>query len=256
MTTLIASLFSTQGVVAAMLLAVLWWSRSPASRTRRRVVLALGLAYLVASIYAVPYGVGRLLVVGYHPLTRADVPPGRAAIVILGSGESAVEDWDHTPLTVIGPMESSRVLEGSRVAHLLPDAWVVSSGGAVSSRRNATNSGTEMSHVLVRLGVPASRILIEKASRSTRDQAMLVAAMLQRLQVDHVVLVTSDFHMRRSLAAFRGAGVQAIPAIVRDHNRSHGWSNWLLPTGEGLGMSGFITHELVGLAYYGVRGWL
>jgi hypothetical protein len=44
MTTLIASLFSTQCVVAALLLAVAWWYRSPASRTGRRVVLALGLA--------------------------------------------------------------------------------------------------------------------------------------------------------------------------------------------------------------------
>ena len=35
-----------------------------------------------------------------------------------------------------------------------------------------------------------------------------------RARVDHVVLVTSPTHMRRSLATFRAEGITAIPAIA------------------------------------------
>src|ERR1035437_1540151 len=109
---------------------------------------------------------------------------------------------------------------------------------------------------LVQLGVPADRIVLESESVNTHDEAVLVAPMLRALHVDRVVVVTSDIHMRRSMATFRGAGLDAVPAIAPDPFNSESRVRSFVPTTEGLRFTGGVVHEYVGLAYYRVRGWL
>ena len=112
-----------------------------------------------------------------------------------------------------------------------------------------------MRDAMIRFGVPASRILVEDRSRTTRDEAVLIAPMLRSLNVDHVILVTSDFHMRRSLGAFRAVGIPAIPAIARDPFLSYPWSRWILPSSHGFELTSAVVHEVGGIGFYAARGW-
>ena len=80
--------------------------------------------------------------------------------------------------------------------------------------------------------------------------------MLRALQVDRIVLVTSDIHMRRSLATFRAAGVDAVPAIAPDPLPYQSRIDWMIPAIDGLEFSAMVAHEYAGLLYYGARGWL
>src|ERR1035437_185643 len=109
---------------------------------------------------------------------------------------------------------------------------------------------------LVQLGVPADRIVLESGSVNTHDEAVLVAPMLRALRVDHVVLVTSDIHMRRSLATFRSAGIAPVPAIATDPLNSESRIQSLIPTIEGLRFTSAVVHEYVGFVYYSLRGWI
>lgn len=256
MASLVWFVFSPLGLVVAWIVAIVWFARRPTSRAARRVLVSVVAGFTLASLYAVPYGVSRALVRGYRPFSSADVAPGRVAIVVLGAGEMGVEDWDRTSLPVIGPMEASRVLEAARVYRLRPDAWVITSGGAVGDGPRAPTSGAAMRDALVHLGVPPARVLVETESRSTHDEAVLIAPMLRSLETDRVILVTTDFHMWRALRVFRAAGVTAIPAIARDPYRSHNWRGWYLPTGQGLSLTGYVVHEVLAVGYYAVRGWL
>jgi uncharacterized SAM-binding protein YcdF (DUF218 family) len=70
------------------------------------------------------------------------------------------------------------------------------------------------------------------------------------------VLVTSDIHMRRAIATFRGAGMTAVPAIAEDPLNSQSRIRTFIPTTEGLRFTSFVVHEYVGLVYYAARGWL
>ena len=63
-----------------------------------------------------------------------------------------------------------------------------------------------MSGLLQVMGVPASAILQERESRDSHDNAVYTAAMLNRLGMKKILLVTSAFHMRRSEALFAGRG--------------------------------------------------
>ena len=108
---------------------------------------------------------------------------------------------------------------------------------------------------LVRLGVPAARIIVETRSSNTREEALVVTPMLRSRGIEHMVLVTSDSHMRRALGVFRAEGWRAVPAIAPDPGFNASWEDWLVPSGNGLELSRQISRELLGLPYFWLRGW-
>jgi uncharacterized SAM-binding protein YcdF (DUF218 family) len=251
MSAFFSTLFTVSGVVVSVLVAALWCAARPRSAAARRFLLGVALAYTIASIYIVPYSVGRLLSSGYHRFDQADAPSGTNAVVILGAGDWVVQGWDERifPLNIEA---ASRVLEAWRVYKLISPKWMISSGGSVG---RGEASSTNMREALVRLGVPSSRILLESDSYSTHDEAIFVTRMLRTLHVDKVVLVTGDIHMRRSVGAFRAQGIDAIPAMAPDSRGLYPWRGRMLPTAAGLELSRKVVHELLGIPYYWARGW-
>lgn len=247
---------STGGFIVLLLVAALWANARTAPVRARGFLLAIVVCFALASTYAVDYAVGLGLLAGLHPFTRADAPAGgRTALVVLGSGSTTVVDWNGNHFGVVDRSAAARVFEAARVYRLVQPAVVISSGGLPHPERIETPSADTMRTSLIQLGVPASRIVVETRSRTTHDEAVVIAPMLASLGVDHVVLVTSDTHMRRSLGAFRAAGVAATPAIARSSYPIVSWSQWILPSDCGLDAASDIAHEYLGIAYYTLRGW-
>jgi uncharacterized SAM-binding protein YcdF (DUF218 family) len=252
---LAAFLFSTGGVVVALLALAAWIWRRPASRAARRSLVAVATAYAVASTYVVPAAVTRSLTIGYHPFEARDVPRGTTAIVVLGAGALTVAGWQGQTLSVLNALGAARVLETSRVFRLIDPAVVISSGGLPDSGDSSEPSGIIMHDALVALGVPGARIRVESTSHDTHDEAVLIVPMLRDLKVDHVVLVTSDIHMRRAVGAFRAQGQDVIPAIAPDPRITLPALDRWRPTLHGLSLSAEVAHELLGIPYYWMRGW-
>ena len=138
---------------------------------------------------------------------------------------------------------------------LLDADVLVSSGGLIRPTPRTWPSGLTMAEDLVRLGVPRDRIIVEAESTTTRHEAVLVNELLRAHPVDRVVLVTSQFHMRRSVGTFRAAGIEVIPAIAREPDGVDEWWEKLIPTDKGVEESAMAAHELAGLVTYAVRGW-
>ena len=248
-------LFSVSGVVVSLLVGALWLWRRPQSIAARRFLLTTAVFYSLASVYVVPQTtIGRLLTLGYHRFTPTDVPSGTTALVVLGAGDEVVGGWDES-VTVPNVPGAARVLETWRVFRLLNPAWVISSGGGVDPTGPSEPSAVTMRDALVRLGVPPSRIKLESTSRNTQDEAVLVTAMLRPLEVDHLILVTSDVHIRRSTAAFRAQGTNPIPAMAPDPRATiPRYQRWT-PHRHGLSYTAEVVHELAGIVYYWARGW-
>lgn len=252
MSALLYFLFSASGPIVALIITAIWLWRRPSSTMARRFAIAVAVGYALASIHLVPFGVSRLLTLGYHQFRADDVGHGPTAVVLLGGGGEFIEGWtDH--ITVTTPIEGARVLEAWRVFRLISPAWIISSGGRPDPPDEAEASSITMRDELVRLGVPQGRILLESTSRSTHDEAGLIAPMLKSLGIQQVVLVTSDTHMRRSLGAFRAVGVNAVPAIAPDPRLPMQWFWWVLPSHKGLELSSEVSHELLGIPYYWLR---
>lgn len=75
--------------------------------------------------------------------------------------------------------------------------------------------------------VPSEVLAVEKRARSTEENAAFVKEMLPPGTTGRIALMTSDFHMRRSLALFERAGFRNLIVIpVPDAGKRA--TNWLL----------------------------
>ena len=202
-----------------------------------------------------PVVIERVLVAGYAPLTATDVPPGRTAVVLLGSGTHVARDWDGRRFATVDRIGASRVAEAARVYHLIKPDFVISSGGLFEVTENSWPSGSSMADALVGLGVPRDRIVVEDQSETTRREAVIIKELLAQRPVDHVVLVTSSVHMRRSVGTFRAVGLPTIPAIAHETPSFDRMWERLIPSDKGLEESGMVAHEVMGLVVYRLRGW-
>ena len=253
MATVVNSIFTGVGVAVVFVVTVLALAKWSGRRVRILAAL-LAVGYLCSTVFVIPQAVGWLLLThGFHAFSPGDLPSGRTVIVLLGGGTQTVHGWDHSTLASPSGDGLERVLEAARVFRLTHAATIISSGGTLDPR--SQRDGIAMRDALVRIGVPADRIVLEIESRTTHDEAVLIAPMLRSLGAEHVVLVTSDVHMKRSLGAFRAYGVEAIPAIAPSTFATEPLFRRIRPSPEGLDRSSAVAHELIGIPYYFVNGW-
>lgn len=106
-----------------------------------------------------------------------------------------------------------------------------------------------MRDFLVTQGIPADDIVVETASRSTRENALYTAKLLGQVSGTKVLL-TSDFHMYRAHRAFIKAGLDVLPRPFPDAGK------------RGTGLRGRwpvfldLVTEVVKIGYYRTRGWI
>lgn len=147
--------------------------------------------------------------------------------------------------------EWERLPEAARLARENPKAVVLLTQPVRPSERNCYECASRANR-LVALGVPASRIrLLTLRVNNTYDEALAVRAFLRQTGARRVLVVTSRFHTRRALAAFRHAlrplhpsiGVAGAPwAGVRpDRWWDSAYGRW------------YVTRELAATVYYCFR---
>jgi uncharacterized SAM-binding protein YcdF (DUF218 family) len=253
MDALLGYLLSAGGFAVLAAAAVVRLLARPADVRRQRIVAAIVLFYAVVSIRAVPWVLSRPLIVPYHQFAAGDTAAG-TPIVLLGGGNFTV----HGRRGVLGVLDlggAARVLEAARVYRLIGSPPIFSSGGAASGFETEPVAIT-MRNALVQIGIPPEKIVLETQSVDTHDEAAILAPMLREAGVSRCVLVTSDIHMPRAVAAFRAAGLDPVPATASDPlNFQPRWRSFL-PSTDGLRFTSSVVHEYVGLAYYAARGWL
>jgi uncharacterized SAM-binding protein YcdF (DUF218 family) len=249
-------LFSSGGLMILLIVICPWVLLRPRSRLARVALVLVVVWYTLISLYPIPHTVGDVWSRGFAPFEKSSVPPGRAAVVLLGSGSYTAMDWKDNRIAVPDPIGLARTLEAARIYKLIDAAWVISSGGLVSRRSPALPPGETMKETLLRLGVPASQVIVKDRAVDTHDEAMHVAELLPSLAVEHVVLVTSGIHMRRAVGTFRAAGIAVIPAPARDLPGRPAWTTLYLPSQYGLFEATLVSHEILGWVYYKFKGWL
>lgn len=106
-----------------------------------------------------------------------------------------------------------------------------------------------ISQYLAAEGVPQESIVVEGASKTTRQNAINTARLIQNMPGKRVLL-TSDFHMYRALRTFRKAGIEAAPMAVPDAIRnSEGW-------GGRFSVLQNLVVENLKIVVYAIHGWI
>ncbi len=173
------------------------------------------------------------------------------AVVVLGGGlvRGSPDEGGQASLY---PDSLKRVLYGS-IVERRTGVPIVVSGGVVWNSPGAEPEADVAARMLTRLGVAPSMI-VEDPSRTTWENARDVAGILRERRIGRIALVTSAYHMPRSLLAFRKAGVECVPAAT-DYKTSRDrlTAADLLPTYDNLRDSFVVFREYLGIVEYTLR---
>src|SRR5690606_39389107 len=97
------------------------------------------------------------------------------------------------------------------LARRYPEARLVISGGSGSVMIDGEGDADTAPRLLEALGVEGSRTEQEDPSRDTYENAMMTRRMVEPQPGEQWLLVTSAFHMPRSVSLFRKAGFNVTP---------------------------------------------
>jgi uncharacterized SAM-binding protein YcdF (DUF218 family) len=180
------------------------------------------------------------------------LPDHVAGIVVLGG---AVE----TDLSAARGMPSlndaaERMTTLVYLARHYPDARLAFTGGNGELIHAPMSEAQVAKALFTQLGVDQSRIVYESRSRTTYENAVLLKALLKPQPDQLWLLVTSAWHMPRSVGLFRHAGWTVLPYPV-GYKTAPGLMTEIrggLP--ERLGMVDTAAHEWVGLVAYWLLG--
>jgi uncharacterized SAM-binding protein YcdF (DUF218 family) len=231
----------------AMLLALL----GLALRRRRLVLLAVIWLWVWSTPKAAVWLGGTLEY--QHPIQAIGALPPADAIVILGGTlDPPVLPWFPEPN--LGPA-SDRILLGAKLWLAGKAPLVIFSGGSPSSQ---TPEALVAKDLLMMLGLPSEVIVTESASRTTRENAALLAPVLRAHRAQRVLLVTSAWHMPRSLINLRAAApdIEWVPAGCDQHTFAeldYPASRWM-PNTNALDFSRMMFKEWLGIAWSRVGG--
>ena len=186
--------------------------------------------------------------VDYWPALDLNEAKKAQAIVVLSGGSY------YLAPEYGGDTIRSDTLERTRYAAVLSRQTglplLVTGGGAPGHKSDAES----MRDVLVRdFGVQVR--WVEGVSADTRENAVNSAIILEREGVKRIVLVTSAYHMHRSIGEFRRVGLEVTPAPTVYATFSRDWPGTLeyLPHPEGFERSWWALHELLGRAAQRLR---
>jgi uncharacterized SAM-binding protein YcdF (DUF218 family) len=112
-----------------------------------------------------------------------------------------------------------------------------------------------MRRLLISEGIPADRIWVETRSRSTHENAVYGAQILRSHGVTKIALVEEAFSMPRAAACFRKEGMTVLPTPF-EFDRLLVTSHDLLPNSDAIQVNGETFHELGGLLWYRLHGWI
>ena len=237
------------------------------SRRRRQASLWLsGTGVGLIWLCAMPLS-SRQLIWGLEDRAAALTPqqlPRADAVVVLGGGlRPALPPRQGVEVSERG----DRLLRGVQLVRRGLAPLLVTSGERVSFTGHdpAPPQALWARDLAQELGLPADRILINPGSRTTAEEARDIGALGRRRGWTRVLLVTSAFHMPRSLATFQQRSGLTVVPVACDYqlpDRAHygkptlgNTLKSLLPDAEALYLSTLALKEHLGLAIYRLRGW-
>jgi uncharacterized SAM-binding protein YcdF (DUF218 family) len=177
----------------------------------RRTGLTLDIAAAAILILSAWTSLGAVLL---NPLEErfgrpAGLPQSVDGIVVLGGGfEGAVN-------LARGGYEMNsggdRFVEAAILARRYPTAKIVVTGGTGALILKGEGDADTAPRLLTALGVAPERLILENRSRNTFENAVFTKELVTPQPGETWLLVTSAFHMPRSMALFRKAGFDVLP---------------------------------------------
>jgi uncharacterized SAM-binding protein YcdF (DUF218 family) len=233
------------GLLGALLLA------TRLARFGRKLVIASVLLLAICGFSPL----GDLLL---YPLEARFPPwdPARGApdgIIVLGGAIDADLSASHGK--AVFTRAADRVVEAAALARQYPKARIIYSGGSANLIDVDAREADFAAALFERLGVAKDRLMMERRSRNTRENAEFSKQLAAPKSGERWLLVTSAFHMPRSIGIFRKVGFPVEPYPVDWRTGGSGdllnFSPFAL---DGLERTEIAVREYLGLVAYRISG--
>lgn len=188
---------------------------------------------------------------------KTDYPPVSAIVLLTGSPQPAVPPRHYVE---VGPA-ADRTLHAVRLLKQGKAPVLVITGTCASciGKRTDTEASLTKQLIMELCSVKDSQIVLEEQARTTREHGTYCKKLFEdRHWAKSVILVTSAYHMPRSVAIFKKQGFTVFPAPTDFH-----FDNILIkniydffPTSTALDLSTTALHEYYGLIGYFLFGWV
>ena len=182
--------------------------------------------------------------------------PARGApdgIVVLGGAIDADLSASHGK--AVYTRAADRVIEAAALARQYPKARIIYSGGSANLIDADAREADYAADIFERLGVARDRLTMERRSRNTKENAEFSRLLAAPKSGERWLLLTSAFHMPRSVGVFRKAGFAVEPYPV---DWRAGGSGDLLAFSpfalDGLQRTEIAVREYLGLVSYRIAG--
>jgi uncharacterized SAM-binding protein YcdF (DUF218 family) len=176
-------------------------------------------------------------------------------VIILGG----LSFWDNGLKRIQFSKSSDRFMQGLLLHKKGIGKKIIISGGSGSLTYPDDRESVFLKDYLVKIGVNTNEILIEKESKNTRENAVFTKELLDSCQLKGpFLLVTSGYHMRRSIACFEKAGIEVIPfSTDRYSGETKYHLDYLLIPNAGILLAwDTLFHEWIGYITYKIAGYI
>jgi uncharacterized SAM-binding protein YcdF (DUF218 family) len=250
---------------------VAWFFLTPSNLILLAMLIGVGLLYWkrarrigwrIASIGAITIIVVTIIPIGdwliaslerrFPPYTICKTVERPIAGIILLGGAISSQEVSGSIFEDLGP-GADRIRKAAQLAHEYPDLLLVVSGGQAFPREGARSEAVATADLLIELGVDLKRLRLETGSRTTAENAKFVSAQATEETEGPWLLVTSAFHMPRSVGSFRKAGVEVI-AVPTDWQVDDNRPILTLNALDRLGRLDLGVREYLGLIAYWITG--
>ena len=160
-------------------------------------------------------------------------------------------------IVILGGGGIDRILAGIKLVRQYPRARIVFSGGDGNLiRTDDTTEADNFEELLAGLGLEHERLLFDRQARNTQENAEFSKAIAQPKPGERWLLVTSTFHMPRSVGTFRKVGF-AVEPYPLDNRKKRNWPQVLTLNSNFLArvkLTDVAVHEWAGLIAYRLGG--
>jgi uncharacterized SAM-binding protein YcdF (DUF218 family) len=176
------------------------------------------------------------------------------AVIVLGGAVDA-DATQRSGLPEYSPAVE-RILRGFELLRDGRARQVLLAAGTLDTRPEALVEADVLARQLRLWGIEPERIVIERRSRNTRENAVESERIIREKGWKRLVLVTSAAHMPRALGTFEAVGLRPDTLVV--DVRAHDWhvrGTWWQPRASNLSAGTDALRELFGRWVYRLRGW-
>lgn len=154
---------------------------------------------------------------------------------------------------------ADRLLKAIELYHQKKIRKILISGGSGSVLHPEDKEAAYIYQYLKNIDIPEQDIIIENESKNTYENAVFSKRILDSLNIkDSVVIITSAYHLRRSVAIFEKQGYQHIvpfPAERMSGPRKFELDHCLLPHPDAMSTLYKYIHEWMGWLIYKIKGY-